>query len=89
MIPEDMKKLYEYIKDEIIPKYSCVEDCTMIELSEQILEDVEFLFKVNGDLNFDDFGLIKFLIGRELINGFQKVMDENSSSNYIYVVSRY
>lgn len=89
MIPEDMKKLYEYIKDEIIPKYSCVEDCTMIELSEQIWEDVEFLFKVNGDLDFDDFGLIKFLIGRELIKGFQKVMDENSSSNYIYVVSRY
>ena len=49
MIPEDMQKLYEYIKDEIIPKYDCVEDCTMIELSELIWEDVEFLFKVNED----------------------------------------
>ena len=37
----------------------------------------------------DDFGLIKFLIGRELVNGFQKVVDETSSSNYIYVVSKY
>ena len=55
MIPEDMKKLYEYIKDEIIPKYDCVEDCTMIELSELIWEDVEFLFKVNEDLDFDDW----------------------------------
>ncbi|MCC9261080.1 MAG: hypothetical protein K8V75_01735 [Methanobrevibacter woesei] len=89
MIPEDMKRLYEYIKDEIIPKYDCVEDCTMIELSELIWEDVEFLFKVNEDLDFDDFGLIKFLIGRELVNGFQKVVDETSSSNYIYVVSKY
>ena len=61
----------------------------MIELSELIWEDVEFLFKVNEDLDFDDFGLIKFLIGRELVNGFQKVKDENSSSIYIYVVSKY
>lgn len=86
MIPEDMKKLYEYIKDEIIHKYDCVEDCTMIELSELIWEDVEFLFKVNEDLDFDDFGLIKFLIGRELVNGFQKVVDETSSSNYRYIL---
>lgn len=50
MISEDIKRLYEVIKNEIIPKYDRVEKCKMIELSDIIYEDVEFLFKVNDKL---------------------------------------
>lgn len=42
---EDLKKLYEYINNELIPKYDGLEKCTMHILPDVLEAKVEFLIK--------------------------------------------
>ena len=56
---EDLKKLYEYINNELIPKYDGLEKCTMHILPDVLEAKVEFLIKANENLDFDDFIITK------------------------------
>ena len=64
---EDLKKLYEYINNELIPKYDGLEKCTMHILLDVLEAKVEFLIKANENLDFDDFGLLNYLINIDII----------------------
>ena len=86
---EDLKKLYEYINNELIPKYDGLEKCTMHILPDVLEAKVEFLIKANENLDFNDFGLLNYLINIDIVNAAYEILNEVYPQPYIYVLSRY
>ena len=89
MISKEMKELYEFINDEFVNKYDELEYCNIYPLSEQFIEEVEFIIKVKEDISDEDFGILNFLLKRDIAIKNTEVLGNKYSKPYIYVLSRY
>ncbi|WP_407413787.1 hypothetical protein [Methanobrevibacter sp.] len=47
--------IFRYIQSEIIPKYDDLIDCHMYKLPEKVNVDVEYIFKLKGPLQKQEF----------------------------------
>lgn len=87
-----LEELYSYINNEMIPKYEGLEECTMHFLPDELKPDVEFIFKVDEKLDFDDFGLLNFYVNRDLqytALKLDEIYDGYDYVPFIYVLTRY
>lgn len=48
--PEYREKVFQYIQEELIPKYDVLSSCIMHRLPEYMNDDVEYIFKLSYDL---------------------------------------
>ena len=66
--PEYREKVFQYIQDEILPKYPEIESCTMHVLPSEINRDIEFIFFIHSQLNDTDLFKLEDSISKNLFN---------------------
>lgn len=74
--PEYREKVFEYIQNEILPKYPEIKSCNMHILPSEVNRDIEFIFFIQSQLNDKDLIKLQNSIDKDLFNfcqSFEKV----------------
>ncbi|WP_409198496.1 hypothetical protein ACA135_01200 [Methanobrevibacter acididurans] len=64
---EPYDKIYNFLKNEIVPKYSNqIDSCIINDNSEEIYIDVEYIFKIKPEISSEELNLLSLNINAEL-----------------------
>lgn len=85
---ENREEMYQFITNEIMPKYKDLFNCTMHILPKELQEDVEFIFKIKENISGIDLKKLDFAIKKELDEYTQK-LDKDYYMYYTYILSKY